>query len=74
MTKQAQRVGIGLVVALVGQDEVVRARLGRDPDAGRLRAADLVERRRRREVDDVDRRVGHRAAKPIARAVATAST
>ena len=49
---------VGLVVALLGQDQVVRAGLGRDPDAGRLGAADLVERRRRREVDDVDRRVG----------------
>ena len=53
------RDGIGLVVALLGQDQVVRAGLGRDADAGRLGATDLVERRRRREVDDVDRRVGH---------------
>ncbi len=36
----------------------MRAGLGRDADAGRLRATDLVERRRRRQVDDVDRRVG----------------
>ena len=36
----------------------MRAGLGRDPDAGRLGAPDLVERRRRREVDDVDGRVG----------------
>ena len=49
---------VGLVVALLGQRQVVRARLGRDPDAGRLGAADLVERRRRREVDDVDGRIG----------------
>ena len=51
--------GIGVVVALVGEDEVVRARLGRDPDAGRLGAPDLVERRGRRQVDDVDRGVRH---------------
>ncbi len=49
---------VGLLVALVGQGQVVRARLGRDPDAGRLRAPDLVERGRRREVDDVHGRIG----------------
>ena len=64
---------IGVVVALLGQDEVVRAGLGRDADAGRLGAADLVERRRGREVDDVDRRLAIRA-NASARAVATAST
>ena len=50
---------IGVVVALLGQHEVVRAGLGRDANAGRLGTSDLVERRRRREVDDVDRRVRH---------------
>ena len=50
---------IRVVVAVVGQGEVVRAGLGGDADAGRLRAADLLERRRRREVDDMDRRAGH---------------
>ena len=50
---------IGVVVPLLGQHEVVRAGLGRDANAGRLGTADLVERRGRREVDDVDRRVRH---------------
>ncbi len=49
---------VGLVVALLGQDQVVRAGLGRDPDAGRLGAADLVERGRGREMDDVHGRLG----------------
>ena len=49
---------VGLLVLGVGQREVVRTGLGRDADAGRLRAADLVERGRGREMDDVDGRVG----------------
>ena len=48
---------VGLVVDRVGEGQVVRARLGRDADPGRLRATDLVERHRRAEVDDVDRRL-----------------
>ncbi len=50
---------IGVVVAVVGQDQVMRTRLGRHTDPGRLGAANLVERGRRRQMDDVDRRVRH---------------
>ena len=51
--------GIGVVVALLGQDQVMRACLGGDADASRLCAADLLEGGRRGKVHDVDRRVGH---------------
>ena len=58
MTYRAADAGSGVVVALVGEDEVVRARLGRDADAGGSRAPHLVQGRGRREVDHVDRRIG----------------
>ena len=47
--------GVGILVPLLGQREVVRTRFGRDANTGRLGATDLVERGRRREVHDVDR-------------------
>ena len=49
----------GLLVVVVGQEQVLRARLGvgRQPHVARL--PDLLERVRRREVDDVDRHAGH---------------
>ena len=57
MTKRGAGRRIGVVVAVLGQGQVVRARLGRDADPGGLRAADLLERRGRGEVHDVDRRL-----------------
>jgi hypothetical protein len=45
---------VGGVVALLGQSQVVRTRLGMGPDARRLRFRDVPERLRARQVDDVD--------------------
>ena len=72
MTNRAHD-GIRLVVALVGQDEVVRARLRETRRRPRLASATSLERRRRREVDDVDRRVSRAGERERPR-VATAST
>ena len=49
---------VAAVVAIGAKDEIVRTGLRRDPNPGRLRPPDLVEREGRREVDDMHRRIG----------------
>ena len=49
---------VGLVVAGLGEHEVVGTGLGADANTGGTGPTDLLERRRRRQVHDVDRRIG----------------